>query len=304
MARHPDFATPSADILRAVADPTEHTIRRGETGKGAALSPAEARARTEPAVRVSDVKPKMAAGSDDDGDDDGADGAAADGADDDLAAQRGIFDAYLGELEHHLAAVGIDVADTKWEKVSLPVTRFMNRVLGMPVHMQCKVFAHFSAQSDMLIKQAKEAGTYDDGVVDLCARVVRVRGEPQVVQTEKDSGAAARYIELELDRGMSWDAALRERDFRKSIAGAYNGADFGTDFFESYRFMPNTMPLRKSVHMFVRVPKPVNIAENLWVPVYREYLPHLYGSRPRRKARTRARPLALASSPPVNPPAS
>jgi hypothetical protein len=244
--------------LRAVADPTEHTIRRGETGKGAALSPAEARARTEPAVRVSDVKPKMAAGSDDDGDDDGADGAAADGADDDLAAQRGIFDAYLGELEHHLAAVGIDVADTKWEKVSLPVTRFMNRVLG----------------------------------------------EPQVVQTEKDSRAAARYIELELDRGMSWDAALRERDFRKSIAGAYNGADFGTDFFESYRFMPNTMPLRKSVHMFVRVPKPVNIAENLWVPVYREYLPHLYGSRPRRKARTRARPLALASSPPVNPPAS
>jgi hypothetical protein len=89
------------------------------------------------------------------------------------------------------------------------VPRFLNRLLGVDVEMQTDLFAYFSATFDARIMVAKTSGSFDDGVVSLKAESLSVTpGFPSRIHTCPISGAETHVMSLELDRGVSFEAAL------------------------------------------------------------------------------------------------
>lgn len=51
------------------------------------------------------------------------------------------------------------------EKDSATITKFLNRILGLPVHAQNALFQYFSDIVAELVKQAKHDGSYDMGIM-------------------------------------------------------------------------------------------------------------------------------------------
>ena len=51
---------------------------------------------------------------------------------------------------------------------------FLNRMLGMKVGVQNRVFGHFTSELDAKIKKAKEEHKFDDGVVDIRGNAVKI----------------------------------------------------------------------------------------------------------------------------------
>lgn len=277
MMRHPLHAAPSSEVLDAVLAPKEHLKARMETAPGPALrKPENQQQQQQP---TPDGKgPARAAddggsgGEEEDGaGGSGAGGSGAGGSGDGDAAERrrDEFEAYLAELEDGLAAAGIDVGDDKWETKTLSVVTFMNRMLGLPVELQGKAFAHFSASVDLLIKRAKEVGSFDAGIGDLNARYIRVRDAGQALREEKLSGARAVYYELEVDNGMSWTARESEYQYRLALLGG----EVGLSGSYEARFAPDSNNGKHLPHMIVRVPRPP-FATSTYVPMYRNYTPH------------------------------
>ena len=50
------------------------------------------------------------------------------------------------------------------EKDSTTLSRFLNRLLGLPVRLQNQLFAYFTDTLASLVKQAKRAGSWDGGI--------------------------------------------------------------------------------------------------------------------------------------------
>ena len=50
------------------------------------------------------------------------------------------------------------------EKDSTTLSRFLNRLLGLPVGLQNQLFAYFTDTLASIIKQAKRAGSWDGGI--------------------------------------------------------------------------------------------------------------------------------------------
>ena len=59
------------------------------------------------------------------------------------------------------------------------VKGFLNRLLGMCVKMQNKVFDHFMAILEEKVRVAKQNGEFDDGVVDIRGESVKVGPPPR-----------------------------------------------------------------------------------------------------------------------------
>lgn len=51
------------------------------------------------------------------------------------------------------------------EKESATIPKFLNRLLGLPVHAQNALFQYFSDIVAELVAQAKHDGTYDMGIM-------------------------------------------------------------------------------------------------------------------------------------------
>ena len=79
---------------------------------------------------------------------------------------------YLDDAEEAVASVGINTDDKG------SVKGFLNRLLGMCVKMQNKVFDHFMAILEEKVRVAKQNGEFDDGVVDIRGESVKV-GPPR-----------------------------------------------------------------------------------------------------------------------------
>ena len=84
-------------------------------------------------------------------------------------------------------------------------TRFLNRILGLPIALQDRVFKTFVDRFDFLVHEAKQDGTYDEGIVNLnrnCRAVAHVSTEllfelpPPAGRTELTT--------LKVDRGLEW----------------------------------------------------------------------------------------------------
>ena len=54
------------------------------------------------------------------------------------------------------------------EKDSTTLSRFLNRLLGLPVRLQNQLFSYFTDTLAAVIKQAKRAGSWDGGIRGTC----------------------------------------------------------------------------------------------------------------------------------------
>ena len=87
------------------------------------------------------------------------------------------------------------------------VTRFLNRILSLDLQRQNAIFGEFTRKFDDTIRQAKEEGTFDDGVVDLKAVTLNVRGDPTLIHTDATTGAETKHLILDAEEAtprMTW----------------------------------------------------------------------------------------------------
>ena len=73
------------------------------------------------------------------------------------------------------------------DKESLNISRFLNRLLGLPVLLQNSVFSYFMDTLAAYIQQAKRAGKWDCGIMDFGASEELV----QIVSSKEFVGDAA-----------------------------------------------------------------------------------------------------------------
>ena len=93
-------------------------------------------------------------------------------------ALRDEWAAYQEEATDALCAAGVLLSKTSKQQTS--VKTFLNRLLGMRVRMQKRIFGHFTALLDDEVRTAKQEGVYDDGVVDISGQCTVERGYPKV----------------------------------------------------------------------------------------------------------------------------
>ena len=73
-------------------------------------------------------------------------------------------------MARYMEGVGLLTSDNGTyiiEKDSATISKFLNRLLGLPVHAQNALFQYFSDIVAELVKQAKHDGTYDMGIMGL-----------------------------------------------------------------------------------------------------------------------------------------
>ena len=113
--------------------------------------------------------------------------------------------AYLEAGEDAVFGCGIDP--------DKDVKSFLNRLLGVPVHLQNMIFTHFSAELDEQVKTAKANDKFDEGVVDIRGEAITLKpGFPQTLANDGLSGVPLLHHVLEVDRGVSFDRATELLD--------------------------------------------------------------------------------------------
>nr|CAH0110931.1 unnamed protein product [Daphnia galeata] len=89
------------------------------------------------------------------------------------------------------------------------ISKFLNRILGMPVDLQNRLFQYFTDTLAAIVIQAKKSGRFDMGILDLGSGQDDVRRTKLYSFTTRHPTGTAK-IELhtfEVERGMSWEAA-------------------------------------------------------------------------------------------------
>ncbi|VDM52635.1 unnamed protein product [Angiostrongylus costaricensis] len=96
------------------------------------------------------------------------------------------------------------------ERESATIAKFLNRILGIPVHAQNALFHYFTEIVAELIAQAKLDGTYDMGIMDLGTGGDQVRKlETRVfVGTAEKGGFRVEMQKIGVERGLSWEEAF------------------------------------------------------------------------------------------------
>lgn len=118
------------------------------------------------------------------------------------------------------------------EKDTIPITRFLNRVLGMKVRVQNGLFEYFAETMDAYIRHAKRTGRYDQGIMDYNEESASMQVLERYVYElpgEQEDGDQIKRVELQtisVERGIDWEHALR-------IYGESNDDEEG--FYESHR---------------------------------------------------------------------
>ena len=111
---------------------------------------------------------------------------------------------------------------------SLNVRLLLNRILGVAVSMQNRIFAHFTALLEQEIEQAKESGEYEDGVVDIRGQSVSiVPAYPKSLATDTLSMVDLQHYQLAVDYGLTFDAALQVLGSPKSSPDMAAGRGYG-----------------------------------------------------------------------------
>jgi len=121
------------------------------------------------------------------------------------------WSAYVMEAEDALSSAGID-ADCSGVK------KFLNRILGMPVGLQNKIFSHFTANLEYEIKVAKENHKYDEGIVDIRGEAVRIEaGFPKTLAEEASKHIELSHFRLGVDRGVSFEKACAMLEEKRKL---------------------------------------------------------------------------------------
>ena len=112
-------------------------------------------------------------------------------------------------VEEALMQVGFDLNHPDKSR-GFQVKQFLNRLLGLGTTTQNRTFKHFTAIFDDEIARDKSEGKYDDGVVDLRAGSITLKGAPIPFYTDPTTKARTTLYGISVDRGMNWDTAWAE----------------------------------------------------------------------------------------------
>lgn len=88
-----------------------------------------------------------------------------------------------------------DIDKDDWSNV----TRFLNRVLALDIDRQNVVFDEFVKEFEDVIRGAKESGTFDDGVADMKGESIRLKGKPEVIHKDANTGAETLHYAVDVD---------------------------------------------------------------------------------------------------------
>ena len=134
---------------------------------------------------------------------------------------------FFSDIQNALVGVGLIMKDNniyQLDKDYNNISKFLNRILGMPVDLQNRFFTYFTDTLSTIITQAKKTGKYDLGILDLgiggdgCRKT-----KTQTWVSRHATGSAKTHLHTVLvERGMSWDEA-REKwaDLAEDQEGFY-----------------------------------------------------------------------------------
>ena len=102
------------------------------------------------------------------------------------------------------------------------ISKFLNRILGIPVHLQNGVFKLFMDTLGAIVSEAKKAGRYDRGIMDLGTQLDSVRRIKSSCFTVRHPTGRSRIVldTVEMDRGISWQTA---KDMEALLMGEHEG---------------------------------------------------------------------------------
>ncbi|KAK9815574.1 hypothetical protein WJX72_006088 [[Myrmecia] bisecta] len=92
------------------------------------------------------------------------------------------------------------------------VRRFLNRLLAMRLEEQKIIFQYFSETLDAVITYAKSRGKYETGITTIQGVNGAETSKEKLIHTNADSGAQTFSVEVAVDRGLSWEQALKFRN--------------------------------------------------------------------------------------------
>ena len=101
---------------------------------------------------------------------------------------------------------------------NVPVTKFLNRLLGAPVGMQNVLFGYYTAIFDADISQARRTGVFNEGVSDIKGNVSMLK-DPEIVYTNAALGIETTLHSLSVDRGLSFMDAKAMFENAQSASG-------------------------------------------------------------------------------------
>jgi hypothetical protein len=128
----------------------------------------------------------------------------------------------------------IDASTGSFNIRAMPsMPRFLNRLLGLDLDTQNKVFDGFYSRLEEIIQKEKESGTYDLGLETLRAISTKVVHE-EVVYTDQRTNATTRYVKLEQIKATSlnaWEDVKERADaVRGNLAGFFRDNQNGHIF--------------------------------------------------------------------------
>lgn len=161
-------------------------------------------------------------------------------------ARQAFIGAGLGQYRGNLFTVEMNQATQ--------VNHFLNRLLGMKVHIQNAVFKLFTDYTDRLILRRKVAGLYDAGILELNSDSGKAKcDEPEDFHLKTSTGIVKCTLRnVRVERGISWEDALKliEANSDDSRSGFYTSVNpvtkakmvvllirepHGVDLFRSYK---------------------------------------------------------------------
>jgi hypothetical protein len=90
------------------------------------------------------------------------------------------------------------------------MSKFLNRILGMPVRLQNLLFEYFTSTLSDIVSQAKKTGRFDLGILDVSdSGTGKIEQKPeQIFQSKHATGhGEIKLHELSVERGLSWKEA-------------------------------------------------------------------------------------------------
>ena len=104
------------------------------------------------------------------------------------------------------------------------ISKFLNRILGMPVDLQNRLFKYFTDTLHAIINQAKRTGRFDMGILDLGASGETVRRVRlyRFLRKHATGIAPTELHVVQVERGMSWtEATARWAELSGTREGFY-----------------------------------------------------------------------------------
>ena len=106
----------------------------------------------------------------------------------------GIDDAKQALRDMGVLISGQDGKEYIPDKVQSDISKFLNRILAIDIHRQNAMFTFFSDIFDSVVTNAKETGTFDDGVTDIKGALQLKFKEKNNIYTDAVTGAKTDHI--------------------------------------------------------------------------------------------------------------